>query len=365
MNRRGFNFALGAGALGVFNIGTAWAQQTPALATASPAERERLAPLIEGARREGRMTYWDTVIQPETHDELQAAFRRHYGLPNAFRVNYTLTGTGALVTRIEQELAADRVTIDVAAIASPTWVFEKLAAGHIARYASPELAQYGRVFEAGLGEKDVFAFNGAYVFVPMWNAERLNFTGKSWLDVINAVPQGRISIGDSAVSASYLATYIGQTKALPARFFTDLAAMKPAFLLRSEQVAQRLVTGQDLMAFSGMPTRAFQNNAQGAKLRFIMPEEGVVLMAQCSFVLQKAPSPNAARLWTDFIHSEAGQQILARREALISGRSGFRSPLPEYAPAIDQLKLLDVDWRGMTTADLQKHREDWTRIFKS
>jgi hypothetical protein len=29
------------------------------------------------------------------------------------------------------------------------------------------------------------------------------------------------------------------------------------------------------------------------------------------------------------------------------------------------LKLLDVDWRGMTTADLQKHREDWTRIFKS
>jgi ABC-type Fe3+ transport system substrate-binding protein len=244
-------------------------------------------------------------------------------------------------------------------------VFEKLAAGHVARYASPELAQYGRVFEAGLGEKDVFAFNGAYVFVPMWNAERLNFSGKSWLDVINAVPQGRISIGDAAVSASYLATYIGQTKALPARFFTDLAAMKPAFLLRSEQVAQRLVTGQDLMAFSGMPTRAFQNNAQGAKLRFLMPEEGVVLMPQSSFILQKAPSPNAAHLWTDFIHSEAGQQILARREALISGRSGFRSPLPEYAPAIDQLKMLDLDWRGMTTADLQKHREEWTRIFKS
>ena len=189
MNRRGFNFVLGASALGAFKIGTAWAQQAPALAAATPAERERLAPLIEGARRERRMTYWDTVIQPETHDELQAAFKRHYGLPNAFRVNYTLTGTGALVTRIEQELAADRVTIDVAAIASPTWVFEKLAAGHVARYASPELAHYGRAFEAGLGEKDVFAFNGAYVFVPMWNAERLNFSGKSWLDVINAVPR--------------------------------------------------------------------------------------------------------------------------------------------------------------------------------
>ena len=150
MNRRGFNSTLGAGALGIFNIGTAWAQQAPALTAASSAERERLAPLIEGARREGRMTYWDTVIQPETHDELQTAFRRHYGLPNAFRVNYTLTGTGALVTRIEQELAADRVTIDVAAIASPTWVFEKLAAGHIARYASPELTTvFSPAFQLG------------------------------------------------------------------------------------------------------------------------------------------------------------------------------------------------------------------------
>jgi len=365
MNRRDFNLALGAGLVTGFSIGTAWAQQAPALAAASSTERDRLAPLIEGAKREGRVTYWDTVIQPETHDELQAAFKRHYGLPSAFRVNYTLTGTGALVTRIEQELTADRVTIDIAAIASPTWVFEKLAAGHVARYASPELAAYDRVYQAGLGESGVFAFNGAYIFVPMWNAEKLNFSGKSWKDVIGAVPQGRISIGDSATSASYLATYIGQTKVMPESYFRDLAAMKPAFLLRSEQVAQRLVTGQDLMAFSGMPTRAFQNNAQGAKLRFMLPEEGVVLMAQCSFILAKAPSPNAARLWTDFIHSEAGQQILARREALISGRSGFRSPLPEYAPAIDQLKLLDVDWRGMTTADLQKHREDWTRIFKS
>ena len=34
MNRRDFNLALGAGALGVFNIGTAWAQQAPALADA-------------------------------------------------------------------------------------------------------------------------------------------------------------------------------------------------------------------------------------------------------------------------------------------------------------------------------------------
>lgn len=338
--------------------------QPPAIQAASAEERARLAPLIEGARREGRVTYWDTVIQPETHDELAAAFRTHYGLPSGFRVNYTLSQTGALVTRIEQEISASRVSIDIASIASPTWVFEKVEAGQIEEYESPEYRAFSRVFQAGLGQPRHFAFNGAYVFVPMWNSETLNFNGTSWRDVIGAVPQGRITVGDAGTSASYLATYVGQRDVLGPQFFRDLAAMRPSFLVRSEQIAARLVSGQDLMAFSGMPTRAFQNNAQGAKLRFMMPREGVVLLPQCTFAIKGSPSPNAAKLWIDFILSEQGQTILARREALISGRSGFRSPLPEYAPAIDELQLLNVDWRALRTADLQRFRQEWTGIFR-
>lgn len=362
--------ATGLGAAAGATLGSgmrlAGAQQAPpALQGASAEEQARLQPLIEGARREGGVAYWDTVIQPETHDELSAAFRRHYGLPNSFRVNYTLSQTGALVTRVEQELSANRVTIDVASIASPTWVFEKAEAGQIVEYASPEYAHYSRVFERGLGRSGFFAFNGAYIFVPMWNTETLDFDGKSWRDVIGAVPPGRITIGDAGVSTAYLATFVGQRSVLDEKFFRDLAGMRPSFLVRSEQIAARLVSGQDLMAFSGMPTRAFQNNAEGAKLRFMLPEEGVVLLPQCTFILKGGPSPNAAKLWIDFILSEQGQTILARREALISGRSGFASPEPDYAPSIDNLNLLNVDWRSMTTEDLQRHRGEWTSIFKS
>src|SRR3954447_17788330 len=104
------------------------AQEAPALRDASPQEKARLAPLIEGAKKEGALTYWDVVIQPETNDTLTAAFRKYYGLPNSFQVNYQLSATANLVTRVEQEIAADRVTIDVAAIGSPSWVFERAEA---------------------------------------------------------------------------------------------------------------------------------------------------------------------------------------------------------------------------------------------
>jgi hypothetical protein len=52
-----------------------------------------------------------------------------------------------------------------------------------------------------------------------------------------------------------------------------------------------------------------------------------------------------------------------KSEALISGRAGFKSPVPDYAPGIDDLHLINVDWRSITTDDMQKARAEWSSIF--
>ncbi len=313
-----------AGVTTALLVSAAGAQDIPALRGASPEEKARIEQLIDGARKEASLTYWDVVIQPQTNDALTAAFRKYYGLPDSFKVNYSLSATANLVTRVEQEIAANKVTIDIAAIGSPSWVFERAAAGDALEYDSPQYRHYQRVIDAGLGRKGFFAFNGAYLFVPMWDADQTSFKGKSWKDVIGAVPEGRLSVGDVSQSVSYLATYAGLRKVLDQNYFRQVAAMKPSFLIRSEQIAGRVVSGEDLLAVSGMPTRAYQLNQKGAKLKFMLPEEGVVLLA------------------------------------LISGRAGFNSPLPDYAPPIESLKLIPVDWRGLSTDELKKIRAEWT-----
>ena len=161
-------------------VGGAAAQEPPALQGASAQEKARVSALIDGAKKEGALTYWDVVIQPETNDALTAAFRKRYGLPNSFQVNYQLTATAGLVTRVEQEINANRVTIDVAAVGSPPWVFERAAAGDALDYDSPEYKYFADAFKRGLGKPGVFAFNGAYLFVPMWSTDLLKFEGKSW-----------------------------------------------------------------------------------------------------------------------------------------------------------------------------------------
>jgi iron(III) transport system substrate-binding protein len=343
--------------------GAALAADPPALANASPQERARLEPLIKAAIAEGQLSYWDVVIQPETNEALTAAFLKRYGLPSSFKVNYTLTSSSGMVTRLDQELGADRVTIDVAAIASLPWVYAHLAEGKVIAYDSPELAHYTHAAAAGLAKPGAFAFNGAYVFVPLWNSENTQFTGTSWKDVVGAVPAGRASLGDAGKSETLLETYYGMRTIFGRDFFEAIAKTKPNYLVRSEQIASRLVSGEDLMAISGSTGRAYQFNQRGAALKFTFPSEGVVLLPQETFTLKGSPHPNAARLWIDFILSEEGQKMLVEKEALISGRDGFKSPIPDYAPAIDSLKLIPIDWSKVTPADLQKSRAEWNEIF--
>ena len=122
-------------------LGAPWVPPPP-FATASRRAADDSAALVEAAKAEGSLSYWDAVIQPETNDELAAAFRKRWGLPASFKVNYTLLSTATLITRAEQELAAGRPSTDVLGIAQPSWVFSKVRSGDVLRYDSPEYANY-------------------------------------------------------------------------------------------------------------------------------------------------------------------------------------------------------------------------------
>ena len=81
------------------------------------------------------------------------------------------------------------------------------------------------------------------------------------------------------------------------------------------------------MAFTGMPTRAYQYNQKGAKLKFMLPQEGVVLLPQSMFILKKAPHPNAAKLWIDFILSERGQTVAGQGRGADLGPCRVQEPV--------------------------------------
>jgi iron(III) transport system substrate-binding protein len=342
---------------------SAQAADVPAMQGLGASGRNALQTLIDGAVKEGELDYADTIIQPNTSKELVDAFRAYYGLPASFRVNFTLLGSEAMITRLEQEIGANRVTLDVAAVASPAWTFQAQRKGYLLEYHSPQYRFYQAAFAAGLGVDGYFAFNGGYSQVPIWNSGLVDFHGTTYRDVVKAAQPGRFSIGDVAHSESQLSTYIGLRQIYGTDFFAEIAKKNPAFIYRSEVSAQRVLTGQDLFALGGGAARVMQADKKGAKLKILYPSEGFALLPQTTFILKAAPHPDAAKLWIDFVLSEQGQSIICRREALISGRSGFKSPVPALVPEFGAIKVIKIDWTKMNADRLKQYRSEWEKIF--
>jgi iron(III) transport system substrate-binding protein len=341
----------------------ALAAEPPAVTAAPAAEQDAMRAKIAGARAEGAVAYWDAVIGPETNDAMSKAFRVWYGLDSSFAVHHTQSATLNLVTHVDQEVASGKITTDVASLASPPWLNGLIAAGHLMQYDSPEHVHYTKAFEAGLARRGYYIPNGAYFFTPCWNPDVFDFKGKTWKSVLGAVPPGRISTNDATNSATGLLSYIGLRGLLGEDYFRALAKMKPQFIVRTEQMTERLVTGQDMMAFGDTSGRLMQAVNRGANLKYLIPEEGVVLLGAGSFILAKAPHPNAAKLWLDFMLSDQGQTIMTRLEAVTSVRGGFKSPLPQWAPAIDDMKVVNVDWSSLTTEQIRAARAEWISIM--
>jgi iron(III) transport system substrate-binding protein len=341
----------------------AGAQDIPAAKGLDASAQASLKQLLDNANKEGVLNYADTIIQPTTNNDLVAAFKAYYGLAASFRVNFTLLGSAAMVTRLEQEINADKLSFDVAAVASPIWAFDANRQGRFLEYHSPQYAAYREAFAAGLGMDGFFAFNGGYSQIPIWNSEIFDFHGTTYKDVADAVVSGRFSIGDAKQSESQLTTYVGLRQITDVSFFKALAEKKPTFIYRSELSAQRVLTGQDIMALGGGAARVMTANQKGAKLKVLYPSEGFTLLPQSTFILKGTPHPNAAKLWIDFILSEQGQQLVTSKEALISGRTNFKSPIPDIAPNLGSVKIIKVDWQSMNSETLKKYRDEWETIF--
>jgi iron(III) transport system substrate-binding protein len=339
------------------------AQDIPAAKGLDASAQAALRQLIDDAVKEGALNYADTIIQPTTNNDLVAAFKTYYGLPDSFRVNFTLLGSAAMVTRLEQEMSAGKLSFDVAAVASPIWAFEANRQGRFLEYHSPQYAAYRVAFAAGLGVDGFFIFNGGYSQIPIWNSEIFDFHGKTYKDVADAVEPSRFSIGDAKQSESQLTTYVGLRQIFDVAFFKTLAEKKPTFIYRSELSAQRVLTGQDMMAMGGGAARVMTANQKGARLKLLYPTDGFTLLPQSTFILKGAAHPNAAKLWIDFILSEQGQRLVTSKEALISGRTGFTSPIPDIAPDLGSVKAIKVDWQGMNSDTLKKYRDEWESIF--
>lgn len=189
--------------------------------------------------------------------------------------------------------------------------------GHAQRYASPERAglpgwavwrdeAWGTTFEPA-----VIVYNRHH-FAGM-RAPRSR-SGLARLLQENA-PRWRARVVTYDVERSGVGYLLAQQDARMGSEFWYLAqALGRAGVQLSASTAdmiERIASGELVMGYNLLGSYALSLMERGAAIDVIAPRDYTLVMSRVAFINRRAPRPNAARLWLDYLLSRDGQALLA------------------------------------------------------
>jgi iron(III) transport system substrate-binding protein len=258
--------------------------------------------LIEGAKKEGALV-WYTSASIEDVKAIFTAFNKKY---NFIKTDFFRAGSASLFNRILNEPRAGKVLFDLVAIRGLE-THQLVKAGFLQRYASPESEVYPTGFKDAKGYwVDYFdAYNVIGYNTKLVSRDQ---APKSWEDLLDPKWKGKIALDEENFSwYGAMTQKWGREKTQ--RFMRALA--RQDIHLRSGQtlIAQLMAAGEFSVAMV-LAHRIEKMKEQGAPVEWVTTLDPVTASLHPIGVAAKAPHPNAAKLFIDFLLSKEGQQLM-------------------------------------------------------
>ena len=260
------------------------------------------AKVIEGAKKEGEVVWYSTMTLDQSKQVVDR-FQKLYPFinPNLFR-----TGGGPLLNKIMTEARGGFFAWDVV-VGRGEMVIPLKEKKLVAAYRSPESKMIDKDLVDAKGFWTAYYVN-AYVLgwnTKMVKKDQVPKTYEALLD-----PKwkgGQISVDNEAYGMLQgLIGAWGREKAVA--YFKKLAALDPVPKRGNTERVQLAVAGEYplILAYNQTIERMTQ---RGAPVDWL-PLEPAVVQVNPVMLAAKAPHPNAARLFADFILSKEGQEML-------------------------------------------------------
>ena len=305
----------------------------------------RLAALIEGAKKEGKMVFY-TSVETEFARSLTVAFESKYPFvkTDIFRSTHD-----KIFSRMNVERQTGTFTADVVSVGEFE-TFHLQRRGFISPYKSPHAAAYPDGFKDPNGYWTDLYDN---VIVTAYNTARVkrDEIPKRYEDLLHPRWKGRMVFDQNEdrwfANMLYL---MGEKKGM--EFMQALAKQDIAIRGGRSLVTQLLGAGEYDLQIVAYWYRPHLMKKQGAPVDWVGFEPAIVALHPISIV-EKAPHPNTAKLFIDFALSEEGQKIFVQR-----GRESARPALkPEGYPT--HLKL------APSRVQLAEKLDDYSRRFRA
>jgi iron(III) transport system substrate-binding protein len=300
---------------------------------------DRTERLVAGAKREGTVAIYTSL----TVDDMKVfggAFEKKYGI----KLQVWRSSSEDILQRAVVEARGGRFDVDA---------IETSAAEMESLHREKLLQEVKSPHTADLSPTALLPHRE-------WIGDRLNFitsayntdlikpadVPKSYDDLLAPRWKGRLGIeSDDSIWFGALVTALGEDKGL--KLFRDLVRSNGLSLRKGHTLLSNLVvSGEVPFTITAYQYRVEQLKKTGAPIEWTMLPPGISRFLGTG-VLRRAPHPNAAILFLDFMLSDAQQLLLGR----------------DFTPTNMKVKPLETPFRVIDPAQMLDEGDKWSKLF--
>lgn len=286
------------------------------------------------ARSEGKVVWYTSNTRPNANKIKRLFETAHPGIT----VELFQAGGSQVLSKVESEMNGGGLRADVVDYSDGAAIIDQARRGLFARFAPEHAGELA----ANLKDPDGYwVASGGYLTASIaYNTKRVpaDTAPRSWRDLLDPQWKGKVAFGSPDYAGTALSALAGWEKALGTDYMTKLGGNGLQVLQSFGEVENAVVSGQAPVGVV-LSFRALADQAAGKAITVITPEEGQIELLTSMGINAKAVHPNAARLFENFLFSDAAQKFLASI-FYFPARTAFQMP-GEHG--VDRGKLIAPD----------------------
>ena len=312
------------------------------------AELDERKKVVDAANKEGNVVFYTSMDAGDARSLTQAFQKKYPGI----KTDFYRAGREAVFSRFSLEQKAGRLVTDVVSVGE-FHVLEMKKQGLITRYLSPEMQAFAPEFKDPQGYWTCVYLT---VAVLAYNTTRVkpDEAPRRYEDLLSPKWKGRMALDANEERwVPGLMQTMGRDKTVS---YLKALAQQDIYIRRGRSLlTQLLLAGEfdvQIVAYWHEVNRLMRDKAP---VGWVGMEPAISGAPQISMV-SKAPHPNAARLFIDFVISAEGQGIIAKL-GRVAARPGIK---PEGYP--EKLKLF-LPNAELVAAQLDENHKLYESLF--
>ena len=299
-------------------IGGAALAQAPA---GYPADYQKL---IDGAKKEGKLVIYGATDSKAT----QPLIKDFSALYPGISIEYNDMNSTEVYNRFISEAAAGGNTADVLWSSAMDLQIKLASEGYALPYKSVEASKipgwavwndmaYGTTFEPAAIVYNKRLVTGADI--PQTHADFARIiTGEKFKDKVTTYDIEKSGVGFMFMTQD--AQDYPQFPALEQAMGTARVRVQSS----TGTMLERISSGENLIGYNVLGSYALVRAKTDPSIGIVLPKDYTLILSRVLFINKAAKSPNAAKLWMDYMLSTRGQTVIANESKLYAIRADVK-----------------------------------------